>query len=362
MSRHDPIGELYDAAFEDDGLQRMATILVREAHAGTACVTPVNDLRLGIGTHGLPQECGESYVAYYAKINPCPHVVDAFNPAPALRAVRAAEMVPELVYRQSEFFVDFARRYDTFEEMGGPIPLAPGLFGDWCVHRGRHNKRFDERDRDRLEQLLPHLQRALQLRRRLGTIEGSRIGLAALDALAIGVVVCDGAGAILFANAAAEAHARSGDGLVLGGAGQGVAAFYPGESALLRSLIVDAACGGPGGAVAITGYERGKLFMLVAPLPARIADEPGRVLVTMRPAAAGPTFDAFTLQRLFGLTQAEARLALALLAGSSLAEFGAERHVTENTLRTQLAHVLRKTETGSQRELVRLLSLLPPLR
>ena len=171
-----------------------------------------------------------------------------------------------------------------------------------------------------------------------------------------------GPGGILFANAAAEAHARSGDGLVLGGAGLGVAAFYPGESALLRALIADAANGGTGGAVAITGYEGGRLFMLVAPLPARIADEPGRVLVTMRPAAAGPTFDAFTLQRLFGLTQAEARLALALLAGRSLAEYGAERQVTENTLRTQLAHVLRKTETGSQRELVRLLGLLPPLR
>ena len=362
LGRRDPIGEIYEAAFEDDGLRRMASILVQEANAGTSCVTPVNDLRLGIGTHGLPQECGQSYVAYYAKINPCPHVVDVFDPAPALRAVRAAEMVPELVYRQSEFFVDFARRYDTFEEMGGPIPLAPGLFGDWCVHRGRHNKRFDERDRDRLEQLLPHLQRALQMRRRLGAIEGSGIGLAALDALAIGAVVCDRAGAVLFANTAAEMHARSGDGLVLGGAGHGVAAFYPSESAQLKGLIADAANGGSGGAVAITGYEGGRLFVLVAPLSQRIADEPGRVLVTMRPAGAGPTFDAVTLGRLFDLTPAEAGLALALAAGRSLAEYAAERKVSENTLRSQVAQVLRKTDTGNQRELVRLLGLLPPLR
>ena len=333
-----------------------------QAHAGSSCLTPVNDLRLGIGTYGLPQECGESYVTYYARINPCPHVVDVLDPAPALRAMRATEMVPELVYRESEFFVDFARRYDTFEEMGGPIPLAPGLFGDWCVHRGRHNKPFDERDRDRLEQLLPHLQRALQLRRRLGTLEVSSAGLAALDALAIGAVVCDGAGAVLFANTAAEMHARSGDGLVLGSSGYGVAAFYPAENARLQSLIADAGTGGPGGAVAITGYEGGRLFVLVAPLPQRMADGPGRVLVTMRPAAAGPTFDAAALGRLFGLTPAEARLALALAAGSSLAEYAAERKVSENTLRTQLSYILRKTDTGNQRELVRLLSLLPPLR
>jgi DNA-binding CsgD family transcriptional regulator len=102
--------------------------------------------------------------------------------------------------------------------------------------------------------------------------------------------------------------------------------------------------------------------VLVAPLAERIADEPGRVLVTMRPVAADPTFDAVTLDRLFGLTPAEARLAVALAGGRSLAEYGAERKVTENTLRTQLAHVLRKTEASSQRDLVRPLSLLSPLR
>jgi DNA-binding CsgD family transcriptional regulator len=49
-----------------------------------------------------------------------------------------------------------------------------------------------------------------------------------------------------------------------------------------------------------------------------------------------------------------------LLAGRSLAEIGAKRKVSENTLRTQLANILRKTETANQRDLVRLLSLLPP--
>src|SRR4051794_13811597 len=110
MSRHDPIGDIYDAAFEDDGLQRMAAILVRAAQAGAPCAPPANDPRRGTGAHGLPQKCGENYVAYYLKINPCPHVVDAFDPPPALGAVRVAEMVPELVYRESEFFVVFARR------------------------------------------------------------------------------------------------------------------------------------------------------------------------------------------------------------------------------------------------------------
>ena len=362
MGRRDPVGDLYEAAFEDDGAPRIAAILAGAADGGSACLTAVNEPRIGFGSHGLPAECTQRYGAYYRNINPWSHAVGESGPAPALRAMRGADVVPELVFRQSEFFFDFARGYDTTEEIGGAIAIAPGIFGEWNVHRGLHNKRFDERDRKRLDRLLPHLQRALQLRRRLGAIEVSSAGVAALDALAIGAVVCDGGGAVLFANTAAEMHARRGDGLVLGGPGHGVAAFYPGESVLLKRLIADAADGGSGGAVALTGYEGGRLFVLVAPLAERLANEPGRVLVTMRPAAAGPTFDAVTLVRLFDLTPAEARLALALLAGRSLAEYGAERKVTENTLRTQLAHVLRKTDTGSQRELVRLLGLLPPLR
>jgi len=179
--------------------------------------------------------------------------------------------------------------------------------------------------------------------------------------LAVGAVICDAAGAILFANAAAEACARSGQGIHLGGAGHGIAATHRGESAQLARLIAQAAAGAAGGALSITGREGGRLFVLVAQLPMRFAWEPGHVLVTMRPADAAPTVDSVTLKHLFALTPAEAMLALALLAGRSLAEFSAERKVTENTLRTPLGHVLRKTNTTSQRDLVRLLGLLPPL-
>jgi DNA-binding CsgD family transcriptional regulator len=112
----------------------------------------------------------------------------------------------------------------------------------------------------------------------------------------------------------------------------------------------------------MTGRDGGRLVVLVAPLSMRFADEPGRALVTMRPGAAGPALHPAMFSRLFGLTPTEARLTLALLAGRSLAEYGAERKVAENTLRTQVAHILRKTDTASLRELVRLLSLLPPLR
>jgi DNA-binding CsgD family transcriptional regulator len=65
---------------------------------------------------------------------------------------------------------------------------------------------------------------------------------------------------------------------------------------------------------------------------------------------------AKVLSLLYGLTPAEARLALALLNGNSLAE-AAELHGTsELTARTQLKTVFQKTDTRRQAELVRLLA------
>ena len=274
MSRQDPVGDIYDAAFEADGLPRMAGVLTRAAQAGTAALFIANDPSLGFGLHGLPQEGGQRYLAYYWKINPWSRAVGAFARTPRLRAMRGADIVPEPVLRQSEFYTDFARGHDTVEAIGGPVPIAPGIVGEWGVHRGQRNSHFDERDVERLRRLLPHLQRALQLRRRIGTLATSSIGFAALDALSVGAVICDAAGAILFANAAAEASAGAGDGVILGGIGRGIAARYPGESALLRRLIADAADGGAGGAVAITGRQGDRLFVLVAPLSMRFAGEP----------------------------------------------------------------------------------------
>ena len=69
-----------------------------------------------------------------------------------------------------------------------------------------------------------------------------------------------------------------------------------------------------------------------------------------------------TLQKLFGLTLAEARLATRTAAGETLAEIAEETGVSMSTARSQLASVFVKTRTRRQGELVALLarvSILP---
>jgi DNA-binding CsgD family transcriptional regulator len=61
----------------------------------------------------------------------------------------------------------------------------------------------------------------------------------------------------------------------------------------------------------------------------------------------------------FGLSPAESRLVIALLAGKKLGEVAIDFGVQITTLRTQLSSILRKTGVTRQVDLIRLLSNVP---
>jgi DNA-binding CsgD family transcriptional regulator len=105
------------------------------------------------------------------------------------------------------------------------------------------------------------------------------------------------------------------------------------------------------------------------PLPVLVAPLRGQwTLLAERRAAAAvfvtdpercATVAGRQLVELFGLTPAEAQLAVALLAGKRLGRIAADRGVQLPTVRNQLRAVLAKTGMGRQAELVRLLATLP---
>ena len=60
------------------------------------------------------------------------------------------------------------------------------------------------------------------------------------------------------------------------------------------------------------------------------------------------------LSRLYGLTNAEARVVKALSEGKRLEAFAEEAGVTTHTVRHQLKQIFRKTDTTRQSELIKL--------
>jgi DNA-binding CsgD family transcriptional regulator len=79
------------------------------------------------------------------------------------------------------------------------------------------------------------------------------------------------------------------------------------------------------------------------------------VLVTIADNRADEAVVRRNLEDVFGLTAAETRVALALLAGASPRSVAQRFDVSVNTIRSQMAAIFAKTETANQAALARLM-------
>jgi DNA-binding CsgD family transcriptional regulator len=186
---------------------------------------------------------------------------------------------------------------------------------------------------------------------------------AALNALAIGIAVCDAAGYVVFANTAARELSRRGAGITIGRRGKRVSGRVPSETRDLARLIENAA-GGRGGVVRLTGENGTVLPVLVTPLVDRDngPHPAGYALVAVRAPAGEPSATAAMFAELFQLSPTQAAIALSIFNGNSPEDIARERGIKISTLRTHLAQIFVRTGTDTQRDLVRLLGSIPPLR
>lgn len=191
----------------------------------------------------------------------------------------------------------------------------------------------------------------------------SGFGVATLNRLPMGVVVVDATPRVLFMNSLATRYFAGNDGLVMNSNGQ-CRASRPSESAELHKLIAAAIEGGPtvpAHALSITRTNADRpLSVVVAPLPAEPGAGPTAVLLVSDPEQQTlPSVE--TISRLFELTDAEARLALALSEGQRIEDAAETLGITLNSARTYLKRIFSKTDVTRQAELVRLILAAPTL-
>lgn len=296
------------------------------------------------------------------------------RPGAVPRVSTSGQLVPDGEFLRSEFWNGFGRRYGLRYVVGTVLPLGAAGAMPIGLHRPAGTAPFDEAEKRLLEAALPHLRRALQLRHRLAAVARPAVGtgLAALDAMAGGVLVVEPGLRVVLANVAAEAMAEAGQGFQLlreGGRMPAPTSLVPSRreerAALLRLADAVALAGEPGGAIRLHTEEGAPAAAaLVTPLPARFADQPfriagrvpGQALVMLRGLDAPPPPRAALLRDLFGLTAAEAEVARALAGGASKGRVAGQRGASEATVRTQVRAVLAKTGAANLRELERVLA------
>jgi DNA-binding CsgD family transcriptional regulator len=220
---------------------------------------------------------------------------------------------------------------------------------------------FDATEIRLFVELIPHLQRAVQLQLRLTGLDGLAEGSAEiLNRLLQGVILVDGEARVMFANQVAESMLRAGRGLFLGR--DGLRAEIPGETRQLRRAIADCVkphpgFGGAGGHFRLSREHGVPLTFLVAPhhrLGWIDIARPRAILFIADPEAKANVRRKW-LREDFGLTPAEAAVAVEVLEADGLQAAAGRLGISLATAHTHLAHVFDKTSTRRQAELVRLL-------
>lgn len=349
----DLIAGIYDAAADPE---QWSAVIGRIVEA-TGCRTGVfyeHDLATHqsqpLGAHCLNTEFMRDYVAHYAALDPWNARVQSW---PVGVTAPTYVLMPDHEFRRTEFYQDYLRATGIFYGLGGLVERADGRIAVFGVQRGYADGRFEADAVALIATLMPHLKRAYRMNTALARAQQDCATLEeTLHHVAQPVLIVDREARPVFANAAAAALLAAGDGVRLA-AGR-LAAAHRDDQAMLAALLHPLETEAPRLAVLRRPGNRRALLVQAVPLRSdgRWA-ETGRValLIEAEPATAPPPLDH--LAAAYGLTQAEARLWAGLVAGATLAEIAAQRRISVNTLRVQLARLFAKVGVHRQADLVR---------
>jgi DNA-binding CsgD family transcriptional regulator len=231
-----------------------------------------------------------------------------------------------------------------------------------CVFRGLGGSGYANREVELMRMVLPHLQRAVSVHRKLHGIAIDRdVAQDALNRVGVGVLILDQRGKVLFLNKEAQAIIAQGDGLTL--LRDGLSAARPNESAALRRLLVNVVTPtrtDSGGAIHI-GRPSGKrpFALLAAPLRVTtfaLAPHPPAAIVFVSDPERKVLGIEDVLRQLHGFTPAESAVTVLLLEGASVREVSERLGITWNTARTHVQRILGKTNARTQADLIRMLA------
>jgi DNA-binding NarL/FixJ family response regulator len=299
------------------------------------------------------------YINYYAARDPYRPLLEA---TPSGNWVQLSKCIPQTIMRGDEWYNDYAAKAGIGDIIGTRLFDSSSCTVILSVHRGIYQEPLTATAIASLRELFDPLGNAARLHaefRELGW--KSAAALRALNQVAAGVIISDGDGGVVEMNRAAEHILRRDDGLTLR---QGkLCAQRLFEHDKLARLIALAADGKTAAAIGrmLVGRRGGRVayILTVAPLGVELAvyERPLAMILVADPDARSPS--EMDLAEFFGLSQAESRVAAALLAGKKLREVAADSGVQITTVRTQLSSVLRKVGVTRQTELIRVLSHIP---
>jgi DNA-binding CsgD family transcriptional regulator len=299
--------------------------------------------------------------AEYASRNPWFLSSDEYT---AGRVMTGDELLSKKDLLKTDFYRSVLKPHRLFHCMSGVAVRRGQLIYYVSLHRGEDQAAFGERDKASLRAVLAHVSLALENRWRMRQASD-------LATVMTGVVnryphlsiLIDADGHVLHCNRNATAFSVPNAGLCIE---QGrLDAAAPVDRTALREAIRDVAEGAARDApdrtravtLSVRGAQRPTVVSIYAAgkaFRAETGEVAELILVTARNPHVEHDIHTCSFVKQFGLSPAQARVSVMIIAGHSLVDTARRLHVSENTARSHLKQIFQKTNTHGQMELVHL--------
>lgn len=242
------------------------------------------------------------------------------------------------------------------EQVLGVDLKFPGPFdARFRVSRSADRPDFGPQDIAQLQSIVPHLKTAVRLYARLQFAHAEQnVFRSAAESMGVALLVLDTDGGLVSSNALADRFLRESEGISLI---QGsIRLADSDQQRALRQALSRPAAGDLDWQFRIERPRNGDLLARARPinLPTIHSGTGAMALFLSHPGhAAAPSIEQ--LRSYFGLSPAEARLAIHVFQGSSLVEAARHLNITHNAAKAQLKAVFAKTGAQRQTQLVAML-------
>jgi len=362
----DLLGSLYEAVMSHDGFQgfieNFCQVFDLKAMAMIIRHADTQEIK-GLWLHGVSKETLGSYALEYAKEDVLAHHMMA---SPIAFFYASNLDIPQTKeFFNSRFYREWAVPQGVAYAAGGIVLREGAWLTQLMLQRGPEQIPFSRNDLDQFNALIPHLQRAIQMRQRFTEIQlGQNFMAGSLDVLAMPTLLFDEYSRVVHTNLSANELLKADDILRIESNH-----LFTSNAAVTRSLnleLTNAIRASRDSSVELAGVvllprrERMPLMLMISPL--RLTGEPpvqGAALLFIFDPETTPTLTTDIVRKLFGLSEAEAELAVALCGGSTSDHIAKERGTSINTVKSQLKSIFLKTGTKRQSELVSLLLASP---
>ncbi len=355
---NDIIEDLY-AGILDDAVWDRAMRAVRCQASGT-----------GLSLVSIDPRSREVYRQRLENFNPA--VIDHYHDhwilkdprfSASLRTDLGSIFVEQDILSMREF-----KRSEIYNDHLTPLGI-PWFMATW-LHRSEHRctylsihgrsgeAPFQERDRARIEPLIPHLRRALEIQDRIqqSKLDTNHVLRAAADA-PFGIAILNAAAEFIEMSDAAAAMLMDAGVLITQAGGR--PAFHEPLNSRVRGLTRSSLRDGTledGRITVERGPERPSLSLVLAPTGSVDDTWFGQhsrwLLLILDPERQRSALEDGLRQR-FGLTQRESEIAILLASGLVVKDVARHCHLSEYTVRAHLKTIFRKLDVHDQAALLR---------